>query len=154
MKSILIIILSIMLLSCGFKPINLKNEKLIYIKNIDVKGATRSAYFLKNNILLISDNNSKNIYDIELKITKKENSKIKNKSGRTTRYNLLLVAELELKNLNNKIETKKMFFENGDYEVATIHSNTINNKNSVEKDIIQKLSEDIVTYIALSMRNK
>lgn len=143
-----------MLLSCGFKPINLKNEKLIYIKNIDVKGATRSAYFLKNNILLISDNNSKNIYDIELKITKKENSKIKNKSGRTTRYNLLLVAELELKNLNNKIETKKMFFENGDYEVATIHSNTINNKNSVEKDIIQKLSEDIVTYIALSMRNK
>ena len=143
-----------MLLSCGFKPINLKNEKLIYIKNIDVKGATRSAYFLKNNILLISDNNSKNIYDIELKITKKENSKIKNKSGRTTRYNLSLVAVLELKNLNNKMETKKMFFENGDYEVATIHSNTINNKKSVEKDIIQKLSEDIVTYITLSMRNK
>ena len=143
-----------MLLSCGFKPINLKNEKVIYIKNIDVKGATRSAYFLKNNILLISDNNSKNIYDIELKITKKENSKIKNKSGRTTRYNLSLVAVLKLKNLNNKMETKKMFFENGDYEVATIHSNTINNKKSVEKDIIQKLSEDIVTYITLSMRNK
>ena len=82
-KSILVITLPILLLSCGFKPIHLKNEKLINIQNISIEGERRSAYFLKNGILLISDTDSKKIYDIIIKVTKQKNNKIKNKRGAT-----------------------------------------------------------------------
>jgi len=153
-KSILVITLPILLLSCGFKPIHLKNEKLINIQNISIEGESRSAYFLKNGILLISDTDSKKIYDIIIKVTKQKNNKIKNMTGKITRYTLLLTTEIELKNLDNNIKIKKTFARNADYNVGTSHSGTINNEKNATKNITQQLLGDIVNFITLSVRDR
>ena len=71
-KIISILVFLILLSSCGFKPINQKNGNLINFRNIKVTGEQRIAYALKNNLLLISNNNSKNNYDAEIKINKKK----------------------------------------------------------------------------------
>ena len=152
-KSILIIILPVFLLSCGFKVINKKNEKLIFIQNISIEGEKRSANLLKNNILLISDSNSKNIFDVKIEITKKKENKIKNISGRVTRYNLSLFVKLELKNLEDNKRINQTFFRTLDYNVAKVHSDTISNENSATKNLMKQISSDIVSFIALSMRN-
>ena len=152
-KSILIIILPVFLLSCGFKVINKKNEKLIFIQNISIEGEKRSANLLKNNILLISDSNSKNIFDVKIEITKKKENKIKNISGRVTRYNLSLFVKLELKNLEDNKRINQTFFRTLDYNVAKVHSDTISNENSATKNLMKQISNDIVSFITLSMRN-
>ena len=152
-KSILIIILPVFLLSCGFKVINKKNEKLIFIQNISIEGEKRSANLLKNNILLISDSNSKNILDVKIEITKKKENKIKNISGRVTRYNLSLFVKLELKNLEDDKRINQTFFRTLDYNVAKVHSDTISNENSATKNLMKQISNDIVSFITLSMRN-
>ena len=73
MKIILILSLSLLLASCGFKIVNQQNMDIIDIQSINVIGEKRIGYSLKNNILLISKSNSKNKYDVQIKITKKKN---------------------------------------------------------------------------------
>ena len=65
-----------------------------------------------------------------------------------------MLANLELTNLKNKNRIQKSFVRNTDYNVANIHSDTINNENNATKNITQQLSDDITNYIILTMRNR
>ena len=154
-KSILIIILGMLtLLSCGFKPINKKDGKLIYFNKITISGEKRISYILKNNILLISDQNSKNKYNVRIEVQKKKNIKIKDSTGKVTRYDLAITINLELVDLNNNSKIERTFIKNGNYDVASIYSDTISNENNATKNIIQQLSEEINNFITLTMRDK
>ena len=153
-KIISILVFLILLSSCGFKPINQKNGNLINFRNIKVTGEQRIAYALKNNLLVISNNNSQNNYDAEIKIIKKKNSKIKNSSGKIIRYELSITVSLELTNLDDNIKINKSFVRSGDYNVDVIHSDTINNEKNLTKNIIQQISDDAINFISLSIRKK
>jgi hypothetical protein len=154
MKNPLIIILTLLLLSCGFKPINQKDNNLINLKNINVVGDQRIAYLIKNNILLISNDNSRNEYNADITIIKNKSAKIKDSTGKIKRYSLSLSADLKLTNLSDKTELQKSFTRSSDYDVRSIHSDTINNENNVIKNIIQQLTDDITNFIILSVRLK
>ena len=146
--------MSLFVFSCGFKPINQRDNKLIYFKNINIVGEQRVSYLIKNNLLLISDNDSENKYNVLVTITKDKNSKIKNTAGRVTRYTLSLKANLELTNLADNNELQKTFVRTADFNVENIHSDTISNQNRVTKNLVQQLSDDITNFISLSTRYK
>lgn len=152
-KIIIIIISLLVLASCGFKPINQKNANLIFFSSIDVEGDPRITNYIKNNILIISNKNSKNIYEIKLTVEKRKNIKIKDKTGKTKRYTLSLMVNLSLSDIQKNTIQKK-FTQREDYDVAKIHSNTIQNENRATKITIQKISDEIINFIILSMRNK
>ena len=57
-KIIFILAVSLIVSSCGFKQINQKSNNIIYIQNFNTTGEARIAYTLKNDILLMSNNNS------------------------------------------------------------------------------------------------
>ena len=105
-KISIIIILTVLLTSCGFKKIN-QEKSLVYLQNIKIDGENRIAYTLKNNMLLISDISSKNKYNAEVKITKRKTIKIKNKSGKISRFELNILSNLTLIN----IDTQKSKFK-------------------------------------------
>ena len=148
------ILIFLLLSSCGFKPMHQKNNNLIYFNKIVISGDKRIGYSLKNNISLISDENSKNNYNAEIKLTKQRKIRIKEISGKVTRYNINLSALLKLTNNKNNEEIQKMFNRNADYNVATIHSNTINNENNATKNLTQQISTEIINFINLSMRHE
>ena len=151
-KIIVLLFLPILLLSCGFKSVHQKGKSKIYLQNINIVGEKRIAYTLKNNISLISNKNSENKYDIQVKIDKRKKTKIKNLSGKTTRYSLSLSANMTLKDINKNTEVKKIFTQNTDYEVSTIHSDTINNEKNATKNILQQLSNDMINFIVITTR--
>ena len=139
--------------SCGFKAINQKTSDLVYLQEINVTGERRAAYILKNDLLLISNKNSLNRYDVEIKIEKQKKDKIKDKSGKVKRHALSISANLKLINLNNKKVVKKTFLRKLDFNVVIIHSDTINNENRAVENITETLSEDIISFIVLNLRN-
>jgi len=148
-----IIIFSILLTSCGFKKIN-DRQNQIHIQNINITGKKSTIYVLKNNILLISDKNSSTKFMIEMKTTESKAIKIKNISGKTTRYNLSINADLILKNVNSLKELNKSFSKNYDYEVATNHSSTIENEKNARKNLINQLSDAVINFIIFSTKVK
>ena len=151
-KIIFILISSIILISCGYTRINQNEKLLIHIQNINIIGNKKISYKLKNNILIISNVNAKKKYAIEIQIKKKKQSKIKNTTGKTTRYNLSLSADIILKDINNLKKSNKSFIRNGDYDVANNYSDTVNNENNILKNLIEQLSDDIINFISTSTR--
>ena len=137
-----------LLLSCGFKQI--QGKKKIQIQNININGENRIAYVLKNNISLMSDNNSKNKYDVEINIKKEKKNKIKDLAGRVIRYELFIEADFKLTDLNDNKIIQKKFIRNSDYTVGSSHSSTIDNERNATKNIIRQLSEDINNFIISS----
>jgi hypothetical protein len=151
-KIIFVLVMSLVLMSCGFKKINQKANNLIYVQNINITGDKRFAYILKNNIFLISNKNSNRKYDVRIKIEKIKTNKIKNKAGKVTRYNLNIITNLSLINIDNKKTIKKKIERNRDYEIGPNHSDTIKNEKYISSSIYEQLSGDIVNFITLSMR--
>jgi carbon monoxide dehydrogenase subunit G len=153
-KIIITVLIPLVLLSCGFKAINQKNSNMIYLQNIKITGDRKIAYTIKNNILLISSEDSTNKYDADIKISKDKIVKIKNSAGKIIRYNLSMSVELQLKSLDDDTNIQRMFKRDADYEVADIHSETINNEQDAIKINIQQLSDDIISFITIYMNKK
>jgi len=153
-KLILVLIVSLSLTSCGFKNLSQRYVEPINLKNVIITGEKRISYVLRNNILLISDDASENKYDARIKLKKKNNSKIKDKTGKISRYSLSMTAELELTNLKDNKKKEKLFISTVDYSVASNHSETINNEKNAIKSAIDQLSEDIIIFIGFILKNK
>lgn len=149
---ILIFVLTILTISCGYQRIS-QNYPLVYLQNIKIDGETRLAYIVKNNILLISDQTAKDKYDIGIKIIKKKTNKIKNISGKITRYKLSFSATLMMKNIDTQKIINRNFNINSDYDVAESYSDTIKNEKIASKIAINKLSEEIKKVILFAARN-
>jgi len=148
----ILIILSILLTSCGFKKINLE-KSLINLQDVNISGENRIAYELKNNIFLISDVEAKNKYNLKMTITKKKTIKIKNKKGKTSRFELNISSDLSLTNINTQEIIYRSFAINSAYDVAKNHSETIRNEKSALKNATQRLSDEVTNFIILSSTN-
>tara|TARA_B100000780_G_scaffold195202_1_gene137704 strand:+ start:1857 stop:2321 length:465 start_codon:yes stop_codon:yes gene_type:complete len=154
MKKILsLLILTILLGSCGFKIIKPNKYSQINIQNIEVKGNNNISFLLKNSILLNSNKNSKNIYDVTIELKKNKIDKIKDGSGKTKRVNVSITANLNLKEVNRQNSINRKFEKNSDYDVANSHSDTINNEKIIEKNLIEQLSNEIMSFITLAILN-
>lgn len=151
-KIIFTIIFLTLLTSCGFKKIN-TSLPIVYFQNINIIGDGRISYLLRNNILLISNENAVDKYDIKIEIKQNESIKIKDKTGDVSRYNTVITLEFVMTNLNTKKNLTKTFSADDDYDVAKNHSNTIGNKKKATTAIIRRLSDEIKEFIQLKYAN-
>jgi len=150
---VLAFVMGFLLVSCGYKKIT--QEKLsIDLQNINITADKRIAYKLKNNILLISNEESKNKYNLDLNLIYKKTSKIIDKTGKTIRFNIAYTGNLKLKNIDTDENINKSFNVKGEYDIAEDYSDTVNNRNTAINNIIEKLSNDITNFISLSFRTK
>ena len=147
----LYIIIIIGLSSCGYSRLNDQSNEFKF-NSIEINGDKRLSYILKNNLNLLSKPESKKSYDLYINLTSSKTSKIKDATGKTTRFTMVLNGDLKLSD-NNKVFTNRSFSVNNDYDVSKNHSDTIRNeKNSIQNNI-DSLSEEIFKYIQLISLN-
>ena len=145
-KILLSIILLITLNACGYSRLNNQSNEFKF-NSIEINGDKRLSYILKNNIALLSKEKAKNSYDLLIKISSTKTAKIKDASGKTARFNLVLNSDLKLTKNNNVYN--KSFIVSNDFEVSKNHSDTIRNEKKTMQNSINKLSEEIIKYIQL-----
>ena len=147
LKFLINIFLIISVSACGYSRLNEQSNELKF-NNIEINGDKRLAYILKNKLTLLSKTGSKNTYDLSINLTNSKTSKIKDATGKTTRFNMVLNGDLKLTD-NNKVIMNRSFLVNNDYDVSNNHSDTIRNeKNSIQNNV-DALSEEITKYIQL-----
>ena len=152
-KKIIIIFIFLGLLSgCGFKKTE-QYQSLIHLQKISIDGDARISYKIKNNLQFISNKDAQNKYNITINLTQKKRDKIKNNTGRVTRYTITVNAELSLEDDANKETVVQSFSESANYYVASNHSETINNEKNAIKTIIQEISEKMKKFIMNAVRN-
>ena len=147
LKFLLYIILIISVSACGFSRLNDQSSQIKF-NNIEINGDKRLAYILKNKLTLLSKTESGNTYDLSINLTNSKLSKIKDATGKTTRFNLVLNGDLKLID-NNKVVYNRIFTTNSDYDVSKNHSDTIRNEKNSMQNNVDALSEEITKYIQL-----
>ena len=147
LKFLISFILIISVSACGYSRLNDQSNELKF-NNIEINGDKRLAYILKNKLTLLSKTGSKNTYDLSINLTNSKTSKIKDATGKTTRFNLVLNGDLKLTN-NKKIVYNRLFTVNNDYDVSKNHSDTIRNEKNSMQNNVDALSEEITKYIQL-----
>tara|TARA_B110000967_G_C18642371_1_gene439173 strand:- start:199 stop:588 length:390 start_codon:yes stop_codon:yes gene_type:complete len=121
--------------------------------NVVIVGENRIAYVIKNNILLISNKDAVKKYDINIEISKNKKIKIKDKTGKVTRYELSIRANLTIKDKATQKNINKSFSKSSGYQVSPSHTNTIANEKSVIKNLTQQLSDELTNFIIFSNKN-
>ena len=113
-----ILILLILLTSCGFKVIDKSKQSDFFIKEINTVGDRRVNFILKNELIRNSKKDSLNQINLEITSKKIKEIKEKNIKNQVTKYGINLNVEL-----NVKVTSKDKLFKissssNGNYSVA------------------------------------
>ena len=143
MKKILINLIFILIISCGFVPM-LKDfdGSKINIKKVFYEGQNELTYLLKSNLNFI-ENPSKNGMTINLTITELVSSAIKNSSGIATQQDVTISVNLNVfdnKSISllrdNISETKRLPITNN---LGNDEQNKTNERNKIVQVLAQKI---------------
>ena len=140
---ILITFSFILLSNCGFKVLDTSQINNFTIQEIKTTGDKRTSFKIKNNLIINSEKNNKNILIINLDTKKERSIKEKNIKNEITKYEISLEITVEFNLIGSDINEKFNINISGDYLVGTNYSTTINN----EKKLINNLAENISTNI-------
>lgn len=124
MKKLFLLISIIFIYSCGYSPLYLagKNDLLLNLKKIE--GDFELNNYIKNDLKIASDNNSKNVFDINAETKFEKIILTKDATGDATDYRLDFTVKFLIISENKEVSYKESFkikkndqkFEQSNYE--------------------------------------
>ena len=139
--------------SCGFKNINLEGENDLNISQIILVGNKKIGRVLHNDILLISSSKGSDKIEINLSTDKLRKVSNKDNSGKITKYDIIITADLIITNLNSQKIIRESFVKSGSFDVKTKHIDTINTEKKETRNLTNQVAEEILNYFKISYKN-
>ena len=145
MKSLIsMIVLSVMLANCGFKPIyNSKNSnfQIIEIKN---KNENKNSFFIENTIMSLSNKDALKKFKLEINYDQSFTTVLKDSKGDPSKKKLSVIVNLEIKNEKDNVMTNKNFSEEFSYDVQSDKFNMSQYEDNIISNLNNKISNDII----------
>jgi len=150
MKKLIIIVIALFILNnCGYTPIYSSKENNFYIKEISQKNASKLNSKIANNLKIFSNQNSKNIIQLEISSNKKINIISKDKKGDPSRFNMTISLTINILNKNNyEINKTKSFTEKFDYNNNSNKFSLKQYEKDIEDNLINKIIERSIIYLS------
>ena len=139
-----IIILSIMLTNCGFKPIygsKRTNFEIIEFKN---KNENKNSFTIEQTIMSISNQEAKRKIKLEIDYKKTISTVLKDNKGNPSKNKLSINVDLKVKNERDNVLGIKSFNEEFTYEVQSNKFNMSQYVNNLIDNLNNKISDDII----------
>ena len=145
MKSLtLIIILSLILTSCGFKPIyNSKNSNFEVIE-IENKNENKNSFLIEKVIMSLSNKNAKNKVKLELDYKQSISTILKDSKGDPSKKKLSISVILIVKNDRDNILVNQSFNEEFNYDVQSDKFGMSQYEENITDNLNNKISNDII----------
>ncbi len=145
MKSLIsLIILSLILTSCGFKPIyNSKNSNFQIIE-INNKNESKNSFAIENMVMSLSNKDA--LRRIKLAIDYKQSitTILKDSKGDPSKKKLSIIVNLEVKNERDNVLTNKNYNEEFSYDVQSDKFNMSQYEDNIVNNLNNKISNDII----------
>ena len=120
-KILLFFIFLIILQGCGYSPMYSSNSNTTFnFDKINFEGDREINIYINDNLKRYSNQNSNNKFNLDIKTNYLKNSVSKDLTGKTTKYTINIIADVNIKrdNLNKVIIIKENFIiENFDNEL-------------------------------------
>ena len=145
MKSLIsIIILSLILTNCGFKPIyNSKNSNFEIIE-IENKNENKNSFFIEKTIMSLSNKNAKNKVKLEIDYKKSISTILKDSKGDPSKKKLSIDVILKVKNDRDNVIVNQNFNEEFSYDVQSDKFGMSQYEENIANNLNSKISNDII----------
>ena len=145
-KSILLILLFFILANCGFEPIYSSKKSNFNIGEIKIISKNKFNSIIKNNLKNISNNKSQNKFDLIINSEKKKIISSKDTKGNPQLLTMIISVEVQIIK-DNVIKNKKNFSQNFSYSNNSNKFSLAQYEKDIEKNLINKIIENINTYL-------
>jgi len=147
---IIFLIITFLLIGCGYKAIDKSILKEFQLKEIEFSGDKKIGFLIKNNLTqnFISKKEGKPI-TLKIGSIKEKSIKEKNLKNQIIKYKISLVTTVEIYFVSDNKKEKFIISLNGSYNVDANHAGTINNQNIMENHLAQKTSQQIRSKLIL-----
>ena len=145
MKTLIsVIILSLFLTSCGFKPIyNSKNSnfEVIEIKN---KNENKNSFYIEKIIMSLSNKEAKNKVKLEMEYKQSISTILKSDKGDPTKKKLSINVIMKIKNERDNVLLNQNFNEEFSYDVQSDKFGMAQYEENITNNLNSKISNDII----------
>ena len=140
---ILILLLTVPALGCGFKLVNNKDLINFQIREITIEGENYINYVIKRKIQLLTKNKSNNEISINLNSKKIKNIKEKNIKNKIQKYKITIEVDVNYTDIANNKSNQFIVKKTGDFAERAQKTKSI----IAERRLIDKLSKEITDEI-------
>ena len=145
MKFILpIIILSIILTNCGFKPIYSSKNSNFEIIEIINKNENKNSFAIEKMIMSLSNQEAIKKVKLEMNYKQTFTTILKDSKGDPSKKKLSISVNLTVKNERDNILNKKNFSEEFSYDVQSDKFNMAQYEGNIANNLNNKISNDII----------
>jgi len=145
MKSLIsIIILSLILTNCGFKPIYNSKNSNFEITDIKNKNENKNSFSIENMIMSLSNKNAKNKVKLEIDYRQSISTILKDSKGDPSKKKISINVILEVKNDKDNILLNQSFNEEFSYVVQSDKFGMSQYEENITNNLNNKISNDII----------
>tara|TARA_B100001057_G_scaffold310104_1_gene310179 strand:+ start:2400 stop:2858 length:459 start_codon:yes stop_codon:yes gene_type:complete len=145
MKSLLsIIIFSILIISCGFKPIYSSKNSNFEIIEINNKTKSKNSFMIEKMIMSISNQEADKKLKIDLDYQKIITTILKDTKGDPAKNKLTINVNINVKDNNDNDLIKKVISEEFSYDVQDNKFDMSQYVNNISENLNNKISNDII----------
>ena len=154
-NNLFIIIVFLVLSSCGFKVVDQNLTKNFSIEEINFNGDNRINYLIKNKLSTREENTNNNKRSIKLNIDTETNKNIKEKNikNQITKYEVTITTQISFILLGENIERNFNIIKSGDYDVANKYSDTLANEKNLIKSLSKEIAERIINNLLININD-
>ena len=147
-KLIFVVIALFMLNNCGYNPIYSSKNNNFYI-DIPQKDKSKLNSKIANNLKIFSNQNSKNIIQLEISSNKKINTIQKDTKGDPSRFQMTVLLNINVLNKNNnEINKTKSFSSSFNYSNDSNKFSLKQYEKDIEDNLINKIVKESIIYLS------
>ena len=150
-KLIIFFIIGISLTSCGYAPIySDKNATNFEISSFKIEGNNEVNNIVKNNINKYFNTDSEKKYIISIKTNYEKSSAVKDATGKTTSFKLIVNLDLKYTKLDTEKDNKEKLIRFTENQIIKRDENNYE-QNNYENILIKNMSELITNKVILHL---
>ena len=145
MKSLItIIILSLIISNCGFKPIYNSKDSDFEVIEIKNKNENKDSFSIEKVIMSLSNKNAKNKFKLGLDYEQSILTILKDSKGDPSKKKISINVILVVKNDKNNILVNQSFNEEFSYDVQSDKFGMAQYEENIKNNLNSKISNDII----------
>ena len=148
MKSLIsIIILSLIISNCGFKPIYNSKDSDFEVIEIKNKNENKNSFFIEKVIMSLSNKSAEKKVKLELDYKRSISTILKDSKGDPSKKKLSINVILKVKNDMENILANKSFNETFSYDVQSDKFEMAQYEDNITNNLNSKISNDIIILL-------
>jgi len=148
MKKNLLIILLLLLNSCGFTPIYSSKDSNYNIISFEKNINNNLTSYIQNSISALSNENASKSLNINLNFTEDISVILKDSKGDPSRNRLTVTIDISISGVNENLIASNVFSESFEYNIDDNKFNLKQYEKNLKFSLVEQITQQIIAFLA------